>query len=439
MPAMGPAAGSNLSAGTELNVVVNLSCLRNAAHGNPRLPWLNNLAASLQHLRVSGLRSYVWRLEKDTDFFELQRAFERESCVHLVSPNNTFFMHAAFNDPMIPNQEHLKSLRFADALNDLYIPLLVRKKVVIAVIDSGVDFTHPDLQASRWFNRDEVGGNNRDDDRNGYVDDVHGFNFAIEKGDVGPQGDLPEAKHGTHVAGLAASRADNGVGGVGVNGVARIMALNIFGPNNTTRSALLENAIRYAADNGADVINLSLGGREYSRTMRAALDYAIAKGSFIVTASGNYGLELCDNPDSFGFISPAVYSSTISGMMVTGSVDAGSGRLSVFSNYSKRLMEITAPGAYLSEAKLGLLSTIPGDTYAYLAGTSMSAPVLSGAASLVFTWLRTYRYPVSPQKVETILRAAAKKDPSLADWVQEGRTLDLPLLVEHLKTNYPPR
>jgi subtilisin family serine protease len=86
-----------------------------------------------------------------------------------------------------------------------------------------------------------------------------------------------------------------------------------------------------------------------------------------------------------------------------------------------------------------LISTIPGNDYAYLAGTSMAAPVLSGSASLVILWLKTYGYSVTPQRVEAILRRSAKHDPALEQYVQEGRTIDLALIAEYLKTNYPPR
>lgn len=343
------------------------------------------------------------------------------------------------SDPLLTSQEHLKAVHFAEAMTDFMEPILVRKPIVIAVIDSGVDFSHEDLRLNRWINPNEVAANGMDDDGNGYVDDINGYNFANDVGDAGPQGDSVESKHGTHVAGLAAGRLDNGIGGSGVNGVAKIMSLNIFGSTNTTRSSLLENAIRYAADQGADVINLSLGGREYSRTMRSALDYAIDKGSFIVTAAGNFGFEICDDPESFGFVSPAAYSTSIDGMMVTGSIDAATGKISSFSNYSRRLVEITAPGAYLSDTKIGLLSTFPGNQYSYLAGTSMAAPVLSGAASLVITWLKAYGYSVSPQRVEMILRQGSRHDPALIGFVQDGRTIDLKTLVAFLKEHYPPR
>jgi subtilisin family serine protease len=309
---MTPSKNPSLPEGTEINVLIDQACLVDSDRGPRAIEWLKSLRQRLGD-GADGPRSFVWVLEKEWLFGDLQIAIQKEPCIQLASPNSSYQMMGLFNDPLIAKQEHLKALHFEDALATFIEPMLVRKRVTVAVIDSGVDFTHPDLHQARWINKGEVAGNGIDDEGNGYIDDINGYNFASAIGDASPQGSLPEAKHGTHVAGLAAARIDNGTGGAGINGVARVMSLNIFGSTNTTRSALLENALRYAADQGADVINMSLGGREYSRTMRAALDYAIAKGSFIVAAAGNYGFEVCDDPESFGFVSPAVYANAIDG------------------------------------------------------------------------------------------------------------------------------
>lgn len=421
-------------------MVVDTACLKDPKRGVKEIEWLRELGHQQKIARnASTFRSYSWRLSQDWDFLELQAQLEREPCVELASPEGRFYIHGGtFNDPFIKDQTHLASLRYEDALPTFFVPLLLRMPVTIAVVDTGVDFSHPELRSNQWTNRGEIPGNGIDDDQNGYIDDVHGYNFSSNVGDPGPQGDWPENRHGTHVAGLAAARPDNGIGGIGISGVAKLMSLNVFGANGFTRSSTLENAIRYAADRGANIINLSLGGREYSRSMRTALNYAIGKGALIVSAAGNDGIEICDDPTSFDFVSPAVYGSTMDGMIVTGSVDAMSGRMSLFSNFSQRLVEIAAPGALISDGQLlGLLSTTPNNTYGFLAGTSMSAPVLSGAAALVITYLQAYRYPFSPARLEAILKEAARKDSTMAATIQEGRTLDLKSLADYLKRNYP--
>lgn len=430
-----------LKQGTELNAVIDTSCLLDAARGPRNLPWLHKLKQTLRpRARGSALQSTHWNLERDWDFERLQAALEEEPCVQMVSPEGRFFLNRSFNDPFIKDQEHLTALGFDQAMDSLFLPLLVRKPVTIAIVDTGVDLAHMDLQFNRWVNSGEIPGNGRDDDGNGWIDDVNGYNFASDVSDAGPQGHWPDNRHGTHVAGLAAARMDNAQGGIGVHGLAKIMSLNVFGLNGFTRSSILENAIRYAADQGVDIINLSLGGREYSRTMRTALQYAVRHNVFIVTAAGNDGMEICDDPQSFEFISPAVYGSTIEGMIVTGSVDASTGRLSSFSNFSPRLVEIAAPGAYTSQGLLvGLLSTTPGNTYTYLAGTSMATPIVSGAAALAVSWLKAYRYDVTPKRLEQILKEASRIEPTLAPSIQGSRSLDLRELVRKLKKDFPSR
>ena len=437
-----PSGASILPKGTELNVVVEIKCLHSAEpqKGAQRLLWLKKIAGSIIPVQGGAIRSMHWTLEEDWVFDVLQEEFELEPCVKMVSPEGRFFPKAKSNDPMLFDQSHLPLLHFEEAMDDFRMPLLTGHRPTIAIVDTGVDLSHTDLRFNRWINEKEVSGNQRDDDGNGYVDDFHGYNFSADSDQVGPQGDWADNRHGSHVAGLAASRIDNGVGGTGISGNARLMSLNVFGVNNYTRSSILENALRYAADRRADIINLSLGGREYSRTMRAALEYAVGRGSFIVSAAGNDGLELCENPGSFEFISPAVYGSTIDGMIVTASIDVANGQLSRFSNYSSRLVEIAAPGAFDSEGMMiGLLSTVPKNGYEKIAGTSMAAPVVSGAAALAVTWLKTYRYNVSPSRLESIMKHSARSEPALTSSLQFGRSLDLRALAQYLKSTYPPR
>jgi roadblock/LC7 domain-containing protein len=436
-----PVGVATLPKGAELNVVIDTTCLLDPARGPAKLDWLVRLKDSVPPRSRGGtMHSFHWQLEEDWNFADLQQAFEEEPCVNLVSPEGKFYVSSIVNDPFVREQAHLTALDYHQVIRDFLIPIMVRHPVTIAVIDTGVDFSHPELHLNKWANQHEIPGNGIDDDGNGYIDDVNGYNFASRTGAEGPQGAWPDNKHGTHVAGLAAARIGNQEGGVGIHGIAKVMSLNVFGNNGFTRSSVLENAVRYAADHRADVINLSLGGREYSRSMRSALEYAIGRGSFIVAAAGNEGVELCDNPGSFDFVSPAVYGSSIDGMLVTASTDIASGKMSRFSNFSNRLVEIAAPGAFSSEGQMvGLLSAIPDNEYAFMAGTSMSAPILSGASALVISWMKAYGYSFTPQILEKILRESAMKETALAGQVQEGRTLNLMRLREHLRANFPPR
>ncbi|WP_264196518.1 S8 family serine peptidase [Microseira wollei] len=151
---------------------------------------------------------------------------------------------------------------------------------VVAVIDTGVDYTHSDLDRNIWVNPNEIPGNNLDDDRNGFVDDVRGWDFVTD--DSAP---MDEQGHGTHVAGIIAAE-NNGFGTTGVAFNAKIMPVRVLGESGGSQSDIAAG-IRYAVDNGADVINLSLGGDFTSRQEANAIRYAAEKGVVVVMAAGN--------------------------------------------------------------------------------------------------------------------------------------------------------
>ena len=428
---MGPASGAMLPAGTALSILADTNCL---AKNGPRF-WSRG---SREIVSGSPLRSIRYELTSASDLASLSRAFEQDECVRLVSPDHPVHVEAS-TDPYASRQGHLKSLGFSRAWPKFLLPVLTRPKVTIAVIDTGIDLTHPDLSWNRWVNPNEI-ANGRDDDGDGYEDDLDGFNFAENKSASGPIGRFPDRHHGTHVAGLAASRWDNGEGGTGVNGIAKLMSLNVFTGDGASSTAIIENALRYAADHGADVINISLGTSDPSRSMRVALEYAVSKGSLVVVAAGNSGKELCGEPFDSGFNSPASYSA-IEGVITVGSYDAATGLPSFFSNYSASLVELAAPGSQLSSRRpmTGLLSTVPGGRYAELSGTSMASPVVAGAASLAVAWLKAYGYESTPSRLERILTESAVTDPEFFGRVRDSRRLDLRALASYLERNYPER
>jgi thermitase len=234
--------------------------------------------------------------------------------------------------------------------------------VVVAVVDFGVDLGHPDLQSQMWTNAGETADNGLDDDDNGYVDDVYGWDFANDDND--PQDDYG---HGTHVAGIAAAATDNGIGVAGVGFNSRIMALKAgYGETGYVQYTKIGQAIYYAADNGADVINMSVGGYGNSSYLQAAVDYAWAKGCVLVGAVGNDNIT---NP-----FYPAAYSNVI-GVSATTESDA---RWSD-SNHGSHV-SVGAPG-------VAIYSTYWWDgvsQYCLGGGTSMAAPHVAGLAALLF-------------------------------------------------------
>lgn len=225
-----------------------------------------------------------------------------------------------------------------------------------------------------------------------------------------------------------------------MNGHARIMALNVFGYKRTAKVSTLENALRYAVDNGADVINLSIGGREYTSSMVETLRYAVRRGAVVVAAAGNEGMELSRDPTSSRFVTPAVYGADINGMITVASVDSRTNRLSAFSNFSLFLVEIAAPGALRSGQGRheGLLSTFPDRGYGTLAGTSMAAPVVAGAAGLAQAWLRAAGKAPSPALIERALRESSRQAPGAMIFTNSGKILDLDNLADWLQREAPP-
>ena len=235
--------------------------------------------------------------------------------------------------------------------------------VVIAVVDWGVDLLHPDLATEMWTNPGETPGNGVDDDGNGRVDDVYGWDFA--NNDNNPQDDYG---HGTHCAGIAAAATDNGVGIAGVGYSSRIMAVKVgSGTTGTAAYSAIAYGIMYAADKGAKVISLSLGGYAYSGFLESAVNYAWNNGCVLVGAVGN------NNVSTLFY--PAAYTNVI-GVSATDQSDAKAS----WSNYGTQVA-VAAPGASIYST---YWNSGAGSTYAYMSGTSMAAPHVAGLAALLF-------------------------------------------------------
>lgn len=261
--------------------------------------------------------------------------------------------------------------------------------ITIAVLDSGIDYTHPDLDHNLWINSDELFGNGLDDDGNGYVDDLIGWDFA--NGDNLP---LDSYGHGTHIAGTIAAE-NNGIGTTGVAYNAPIMPVQVLGETPTQGAdATLAAGINYAVANGADILNLSLEittGDPPMPLTQAALVAARQAGLVTVMASGNEGQQGATAP-----VKPAAYAANDLGIAV-GAVDI-SGQLADFSNPagSAPLDFVVAPG-------VDVYSTVPGNLYGNGSGTSMAAAYVSGVAALVLS----ANPLLAPSEVESLLTATA--------------------------------
>jgi len=241
--------------------------------------------------------------------------------------------------------------------------------VVVAVIDDGVDFTHPDLAAAAWINAGEAGAlatNGLDDDGNGYIDDVRGWDFCENDNTVGPEG---TDGHGTHVSGTIGASLD-GQGIVGAAPGVGIMALRTFSGSTacTGGDAAIAAAIDYAASFGVPVINASWGGSDRSTVLEAAIGESNA---LFVAAAGNQGWDMDGGDPRFY---PAA--SPTANIISVGAVDQ-SGALSSYSNFGVTLVDIAAPGD-------NIVSTLPGG-FGVASGTSMAAPHVAGVAALALS------------------------------------------------------
>ncbi|UEM25318.1 S8 family serine peptidase (plasmid) [Skermanella mucosa] len=236
---------------------------------------------------------------------------------------------------------------------------------VVAVIDTGIELPHPDLDDNIWSNPGEIAGNGVDDDGNGYVDDISGYDFVNE--DADPTDDY---FHGTHVAGTIAAEGDNGVGVTGVAWDARLMVVKAFDSAGFGNEFDIIQAIEYAALEGADISNNSWSGYDFSQGVHDAVRLAGEQGQLFVAAASN---ETSDN-DSF----PAYPASFDLDNIVSVAATTASDTLASFSNYGATTVDLGAPGE-------NIYSTFTGGGYGYLSGTSMATPHVSGTAALLLS------------------------------------------------------
>jgi subtilisin family serine protease len=245
---------------------------------------------------------------------------------------------------------------------------------VVAVIDTGIDYYHPDLAPNIWTNGGELAGNGLDDDGNGFADDVHGYDFVSDDSDP-----MDDNGHGTHVAGTIGALGNNGQGIAGICWRVSLMAVKCFDENGSADVASVLKGVAYAIGNGARIINASWEEPEYSQALRDGVEEAHRAGLVVVAAAGNQN---SDDP-----IYPAAYSNVVSVAATT-----SSGQRARYSNFGP-LVTLAAPGD-------DILSTLPDNNYGVDSGTSMAAAHASGVAALVLS-----RHPeFSNTEVEDILR-----------------------------------
>jgi thermitase len=369
-PAWGQPAGQSASPFVEDEILVRFKPGLGANGGGPALAAFDAVAQPSPELAKIGVQ--LVRVPRGK-VLETVDSLQQASQVEFSEPN--YLVQAAGPlTPTIPNDPLYLAYQWGPPIVQAPLAWSVTTgtaSVVIAVIDTGVDLSHPELAPNIWTNAGETGldangqdkrTNGVDDDHDGYVDDWHGWNFVA--GTNNPQDDQG---HGTHVSGIADAVGNNGVGVAGMAWQARIMALKILDSTGNGSISNLATAMIYATDHGARIINLSLGDTAPSTVMEDAVNYAYAHGVTVVAAAGNNGTQV---------LYPAAYPNAIA----VASVDWNNHR-SYFSNIGPQVA-LAAPGGF-DGGGFGIYSTCLGGGYCYKSGTSMATPYVAGAAALL--------------------------------------------------------
>jgi subtilisin family serine protease len=329
------------------------------------------------HNRLLGRVIQTFRLDPDlelvgfpkgTDVGALIDVYQREGDVRFAEPDLIYHTQVVPNDTRFGELWGMHNTGQSGGLVDFDLDgpegwdvNASGVGVVIGSIDTGVDLNHPDLAANAWTNPGEIAGNGVDDDANGYVDDVRGWDFLSN--DNFPQDDH---SHGSHTMGTATAVGNNGIGVAGVAWSASIMPLKICNAFGSCDLSAAVAATDYATENGARLTSNSWGGGGYSQAMKDAIDRADAAGVLYIAAAGNNGRDTDVSP-----FYPASYTSpniiSVANMTRFGSRSGSS-------NYGLTSVDLGAPGT-------DILSTTPNSNYGYMSGTSMACPHVSGAVA----------------------------------------------------------
>ena len=378
---------------------------------------LRDLGATKIH---TSRRSHVERHRIRKRVEDAVAQYRNDPAVRLIEPNYLVHADAVPNDPSFAIQWALQNTGQQGGTPGADIHAVAAwdqttgsNQVVVAIVDTGMDLTHPDLVSNLYTNPAEVPGNGLDDDGNGLVDDVHGFDFA--NFDADPSDDNG---HGTHVAGTIGAHGDNGIGVAGVVWHLRLLPLKFLDAGGTGTTADAVDCVDYAVLAGASVINASWGSPERSQALELAIQGANDEGVLFVAAAGNTG----SSNDTFGSY-PASFPEP--NVIAVGASSRTDDRAS-FSNFGVNGVDLFAPGVQI-------LSTLPHGLYGLNSGTSMAAPHVTGALALLKS-----RFPgMGAPTMKSVLLAATDRIPALSGLCVSGGRLNAARMLEGVDSTSP--
>lgn len=351
------------------------------------------------------------------------KKLEGLSFVRYASPDTIVQANSVPNDPRYNELSGLKKIEAKQAWEYIEQNNLNPSEIIVGVIDSGVDYTHPDLAANMWVNPGEIAGDGIDNDGNGYIDDIHGWDAVNDDGDP-----MDDNYHGTHVAGTIGAVRGNNEGIVGVTPYIKLMALKFLDENGYGSSSGAIELLNYIhlmkQEYNVDIrlTNNSWGGGLYYEPLKDAISYSNDLGILFIAAAGNDGR----NTDSLLYYPQGYDLENIISVAATDRLD----RVASFSNYGMVTVDIAAPG-------VSILSTDLNHGYRYASGTSMAAPHVSGTVALL---LSSDTGLTALQAKERVLAASNILTTSLSDKVANAAMLNarrtlLPALMEFDSTD----
>ncbi|MDO9183737.1 MAG: S8 family peptidase [Bacteriovorax sp.] len=380
---------------------------------------VQNLFENVYVLRTKNLELLEAELKNNSTVLYIERNFksERKSLPIPFTQENikssSNLLDSQFNDPQIGKIWAFNDAdKFGISVNTAYKTYGTSNTtpVIVAVVDTGVDVNHEDLKDIIWINKNEIPNNGIDDDGNGYIDDINGINTLVRDSNGKATVNIKDThSHGTHVSGTVAAKQNNGVGIAGIASNVKIMGIRTV-PNDGDESDVdVAEAFIYAARNGARIINCSFGksANEGRQLIPDTLKYIGEKyGVLVIAAAGNDSSNIDKNltyPASFNNDNLLIIAST-----------TDSGKMSYFSNYGKINVDVAAPGS-------DIYSTVPGNKYAYMSGTSMATPTTVGVAAEILA----HNPNLTVSQLKDVLIKSVTKISSFQTKMVSGGRIDL--------------